>query len=76
MGEWYVNSTCAGEARDNFEPPAENSVLGACCSAQPIVRCHYSDVPSKIDCRDSDPIVKGREPFWTDELPAQTNTSS
>jgi Nucleotide-diphospho-sugar transferase len=75
VGEWYVNSTCGGEAQDNFRfPAAATDVLGACCAAQPIVRCHYSDAPSIVDCRDSDPLVKGREPFWKNELPPRPKT--
>lgn len=35
-----------------------------CCSAKPFVNCHYKDKPSKIPCKDSEPIDKNGRSFW------------
>ena len=35
-----------------------------CCSTTPFVNCHYKDKPSKIPCKDSEPIDKNGRSFW------------
>ena len=69
MGEWYVHDACIQhEANDiaGFDVPAANTAGGisACCSAEPLLSCHYRDKPSKVPCRDSPNIDKGRPSFW------------
>eukprot|EP00538_Stauroneis_constricta_P000559 CAMPEP_0119545714 /NCGR_PEP_ID=MMETSP1352-20130426/385_1 /TAXON_ID=265584 /ORGANISM="Stauroneis constricta, Strain CCMP1120" /LENGTH=555 /DNA_ID=CAMNT_0007590301 /DNA_START=140 /DNA_END=1807 /DNA_ORIENTATION=+ len=51
MGEWYIKDGCTDGAFD-------------CCLAEPDIKCHYRDKPSKIPCKDSPPIDKGRPSFW------------
>jgi Nucleotide-diphospho-sugar transferase len=65
LGLWFVHSSCAGEAADDFRLPAAGGVSETCCAAEPIVQCHYSDMPSRGDCRDLDPLVQDRVPFWS-----------
>ena len=50
MGEWYKKEHCMSGLD--------------CCLAQPNIICHYRDKPSKIPCRDSPPIDKGKRSFW------------
>jgi hypothetical protein len=50
MGEWHLKEGCV----NGYE----------CCLAQPNITCSYSDKPSKIPCRDSPPIDKGKPSFW------------
>lgn len=38
--------------------------LSSCCSAKPLVSCHYRDKPSVIPCKDSPPIDAGSPSFW------------
>jgi hypothetical protein len=58
LGEWYVGGQDAGYA----------SCIGIdCCLAQPNIKCHYRDKPSKIPCLDS-PRIDGNQKqnvsFW------------
>jgi hypothetical protein len=59
LGEWYLNDKCVNKPLSEIE-----GGTGGCCAAEPIVSCHYRDKPSKIPCRDSPPIDKGRPSFW------------
>ena len=63
MGEWYVQDTCIQHEANQISGFAENGIQ-TCCSAEPLISCHYRDKPSKIPCRDSPPIDKGRASFW------------
>jgi hypothetical protein len=58
MGEWYLKQECVQKNRD------EIGDVAACCLAEPVITCHYRDKPSKIPCKDSPPIDKGRPSFW------------
>jgi len=61
MGEWYLNEQCIGKQAQDV---AHGSLVSDCCSAEPLITCHYKDKPSKIPCRDSPNIdAKGRS-FW------------
>ena len=65
LGEWYVQPTCEGKKfEDVAQGDANHDRAAACCSAEPLVQCFYRDKPSKIPCRGSDPIDKGRPSFW------------
>jgi len=75
MGEWHVHEQCvhkkANEIPSDLLTAIKNRNDGtttpfadACCLAEPIVKCHYRDKPSKNPCRDSPPIDKGRPSFW------------
>jgi len=60
MGEWYLEDTCNGVQTTKFVAGASNE----CCSATPLIQCHYRDKPSKIPCKESPPIDKGARSFW------------
>jgi hypothetical protein len=62
LGEWYVQLKCVGKKVDEIK--IEQSVFEDCCSANPIVECHYRDKPSKIPCKDKPPIDKNRASWW------------
>jgi len=77
MGEWYVQEQCIqhsvgdilvvdGIGGDDAQGKVEDGELftSKCCSAKPIVSCHYRDKPSVIPCKDSPPIDAGRPSFW------------
>jgi hypothetical protein len=66
MAEWYLNDKCVNKTLSEIvEGEGGSGITGdGCCAAAPIVSCHYRDKPSKIPCRDSPPIDKGRPSFW------------
>lgn len=66
LGDWYVNEQCINKKLDEIELPKGDNVdmTKACCSAKPIVACHYSDKPSKLPCKGSPPIDKNGRSFW------------
>ena len=73
MGEWYTSQTCIqstkkailGGESDQGKGNGEDGVLfQPCCMAEPEIVCHYRDKPSKVPCKDSPPIDKGRPSFW------------
>ena len=43
---------------------AKVDIFSLCCSAEPLISCHYRDKPSVIDCSSSPPIDKGGASFW------------
>ena len=51
-----------------YEIPTDIKGSGAliqpCCLAEPIIKCHFKDKPSKIPCRDYPAIDKGGKSFW------------
>jgi len=66
MGEWYLKQQCIGkEARGIMEATgAHGDLIQPCCSAEPIITCHFIDKPSKIPCPDSPKIDAIGKPFW------------
>mmetsp|Transcript_20280 Transcript_20280/g.41434 ORF Transcript_20280/g.41434 Transcript_20280/m.41434 type:complete len:652 (-) Transcript_20280:1308-3263(-) len=70
FGEWYLQESCVNKHFDAIL--SERNILGSgvgvlldqCCSAEPLVSCHYRDKPSKIPCRDSPPIDRNGESWW------------
>jgi hypothetical protein len=67
MGEWYLQDKCVGSTVPQItgkETVSNGGLLDSCCAAEPIITCHYRDKPSKIPCKDSPPIDKGRPSFW------------
>ena len=71
MGEWYLQNTCIGSTKDKIlrgkadEVGTTSTTMTAlCCSTEPLITCHYRDKPSKIPCKDSPPIDKGKPSFW------------
>ena len=56
MGEWYLNNECIGKGGSDVlggSPPDNAALVEPCCSADPLITCHYKDKPSKIKCPDS-----------------------
>jgi hypothetical protein len=60
LGAWYVKKRCELKTRADIR----GDYLSTCCSAKPIVKCHFKDKPSKIPCKKSPSIDKGRRSFW------------
>lgn len=63
LGEWYVQDVCVAKGQAEITLNEDN-LVATCCAAEPLVSCHYRDKPSKIPCRESPPIDKGRRSFW------------
>ena len=67
MGEWYVGDQCIQQTQDAIIGKGVHEtgeLSSACCLAEPNIVCFYRDKPSKIPCRDSDPIDRGMPSFW------------
>lgn len=66
MGEWYVHDKCIGKKIAEIEKADEavGALIQPCCSAEPLIQCHYKDKPSKIPCKDSPAIDKNGKSFW------------
>eukprot|EP00804_Cyclotella_cryptica_P030925 CCRYP_019606-RA/>CCRYP_019606-RA protein AED:0.14 eAED:0.14 QI:206/1/1/1/0.75/0.6/5/181/615 len=67
MGEWHVQDKCIGKRFDEItnEPVGtKGALIQPCCSAEPIIKCHYKDKPSIIPCKDSPSIDRNGESFW------------
>ena len=67
MGDWFVNEECIHKKTTEisaFDPNDANSLISSCCSAEPIIKCHYKDKPSKFPCRDSPEIDGKGKSFW------------
>ena len=67
MGEWYLQDKCVASTVPQItgmETVSNGGLHDSCCAAEPIISCHYRDKPSKIPCKDSPPIDKGRRSFW------------
>lgn len=60
MGDFYVKKECVAKKTSEIGDDIEMS----CCSAEPLFKCHFSDKPSKLPCKDSPKLDKGRKPFW------------
>ncbi|GMI29999.1 hypothetical protein TeGR_g2536 [Tetraparma gracilis] len=59
MGEWFLEEKCGGDAvRSGGSDPL------ACCSAEPMVKCHFKDKPSIVKCDSSPNKDKGGKSFW------------
>jgi len=67
MGEWYVGDQCIQKTQDAILGKGVHEageLSSACCLAEPNIVCFYRDKPSKIPCKDSNPIDKGMPSFW------------
>jgi hypothetical protein len=66
MGEWYVHEKCIGKKISEIEKEdeQEGALIQPCCSAKPLIQCHYKDKPSKIPCNDSPAIDRNGKSFW------------
>lgn len=61
MGEWYVRDQCVAKKTQEI---GADSLVDACCSAEPLFTCHYRDKPSMKPCKESPPIDKGGKSWW------------
>ena len=78
MGQWHLREECvertahqilSGEGSGDRPPSTaggESSLVDLCCSAEPILTCHYRDKPSVIPCNGSPRIDSDGKPFWID----------
>lgn len=64
MGDWLVKDECVGSTVSKIQSGNNHDLGKTCCLAEPIVKCHYRDKPSKIPCKDSPPLDKGKPSFW------------
>lgn len=79
MGEWHLEDKCIGnnrteiglnnktrgsEKEENVGASNMMPLVMPCCLVKPNITCHYRDKPSKVPCKESDPIDKGRPSFW------------
>lgn len=64
MGMWYVEDECVGKTADKIPTGKSQDLAKACCVAEPAVKCHYRDRPSKIPCKDSPPQEEGKDSWW------------
>jgi hypothetical protein len=72
LGEWYLNDKCVGKeaheisgAESEEKGKSKYGILSNhCCSAEPIITCHYRDKPSKIPCPNSPSIDNHGVSFW------------
>ena len=65
MGTWHVQESCIAKRRDEIlNVSSSRDVVSACCSVEPIFKCHYKDKPSVHPCKDSPSIDQGRPSFW------------
>ena len=66
LGEWYVHDKCHSPVVDEIIKggPVDGELANKCCSAEPLITCYYSDLPSKIPCTGSPRKDPGGEDFW------------
>jgi Nucleotide-diphospho-sugar transferase len=73
MGEWRVRPSCVDNSTQGLVtvpasgigPARTAAAVDACCSADALVKCHYRDKPSLVDCRSSPSTSDGGDdPFW------------
>ena len=66
LGEWYVQDKCDGRSVDEILGPdsGKGALATECCSAQPLIQCYYSDLASKVPCKDSPKHDRNGKDFW------------
>ncbi|KAL9188758.1 hypothetical protein ACHAXT_007136 [Thalassiosira profunda] len=62
MGEWYMQDECVG--KEAHEINGGDDLAKHCCSAEPLITCHYRDKPSKIPCPDAPLITEKGKAFY------------
>ena len=63
LGEWRVQDQCVQKKVSEISS-SDTDITSQCCMTEPVITCHYRDKPSKIPCKDSPPIDKGKPSFW------------
>ncbi|KAL9191433.1 hypothetical protein ACHAXT_001139 [Thalassiosira profunda] len=68
MGAWYTNKQCeeGGGVKEANTLSGAGKLEAACCSAEPLITCHYIDKPSVEKCKGSGApaIDKNGKSFW------------
>ena len=66
MGMWHVKDECVGKNATEIlaVPNVSNGLFGACCSAEPLTKCYFSDKPSVLPCKDFPTLDNGASSFW------------
>jgi len=73
MGDWYVVDACSSSShimnvtssiRNSARSDTPDLLASNCCSATPLIRCHYKDKPSVVPCRQSPSFRNGATSFW------------
>ena len=68
MGLWYTNEKCesGGGVDVAHGLSATGGLENECCTAEPLITCHFSDKPSAVECKDKNAptIDKGAKSFW------------
>ena len=62
-----MQDSCIGKSFSEIAGSASGEpapIYEQCCAAEPIFSCHYKDKPSKLPCKNSPSIDKGRGSFW------------
>jgi len=66
MGQWFVEDKCHSPVDEIMGGGAvdRGALANECCSAEPLIKCYYSDFPSKIPCTDSPRNDPNESDFW------------
>jgi len=80
MGEWYLKESCKSVSKNDILVYHNNtgsmktagggggssseSIIQHCCSARPLLKCHFKDKPSVVPCRDSPSLDDNKNSFW------------
>jgi Nucleotide-diphospho-sugar transferase len=69
MGEWYVQERCIGNNSTSIlgsKRTRRESLIAPCCSAKPLISCHYGNMPSLSVCKNNHriPLGDGELPYW------------
>lgn len=68
MGLWYTNKVCeaGGGVGVANGLSSKGELAASCCSAEPVIICHFSDKPSVEQCKDSSAptIDRNAKKFW------------
>ena len=66
LGEWYVEDRCQKSLDEimGSELVDKGALASECCAVEPLITCHYSDLPSKISCKGSPKNDPKSPDFW------------
>jgi hypothetical protein len=66
MGAWFVKDTCVGiTTNSTLMTMQHGSLTTSCCAAQPLISCHYHNLPSVIECNGTEKVLMPEErSFW------------
>ena len=68
QGDWFVSDSCIQAKVGSGASSSSSSTepwLSRCCSAEPLIKCHYADKPSLAACKNTTVTIdKGGRKFW------------